>query len=346
MKSHHLSLLILSLFMMGIASSTHISIIPHTHMLAASLSLGDPWSTIWMQSTAVSFNAIAATADAVFVAGTTFDINDIVQSHVLLIKYSLEGEHLWNQTWDYSYNQAANALSATTDALYLAGVTTTGLYGDNGLLVKMDYNGNQIWNVSYGTFPAEYFTSVAIGVDGVYVGGFVKYAGNYDVAALLVKFDFDGNELWTEKWDRANVSVGLDVAVGSNGIYLVGEYGAQWNGASNNAFLAKYSLTGVQVWNTTYGGSGRDVSNAVSVFNDTIYVTGSTISFSNTESAELFLSQYRTCNVLPVHFCNDRYLDAGRTSRLAFVGVSTSSKTFFIQLSDHIEDASSFFGLA
>ncbi len=298
MKPRGTALLIFSLLLIGLATSAYFEALQPVHVQATTLALGDPWSTLWMRLKNDAFSAVAFTTGAVFVAGTTLNFEDIVNQNIIVIKYTTEGEPLWNQTWNTPFDEAAYALVTSADALYLAGKTTTGPYGTNGLLVKLDFDGNQLWNVSFGNFPSEWFTSVAIGVDGVYVGGILQRSAPNDADALIAKFDFDGNALWSEAWNMAAVDRGNGVAIGSDGVYLVGDYGGLWDGVANNAFLAKYSLTGIQVWNTTWGAAQNDLARAVTTCNDSVYVTGSTKSFSSSTTGELFLRKYNSTNTL------------------------------------------------
>ncbi len=244
-----------------------------------------------------NFSSVASGTGGIYVAGTTQDLEDMKQN-ILLLKYSVEGELLWNQTWKAPYDEAASALTTSMDAVYLAGKTTSGLFGTNGLLVKLDFNGNQLWNVSFGNSPSEWFTSIGIGIDGVYVGGIIQRSQLDDADALIAKFDFDGNEVWSELWDLAPVDRGYGIAVGSDGVYLVGDYGNLWDGSDNNAFLAKFSPTGILIWNVTWGGALKDLARAVNVYNDSVYVTGSTQSFSSSSTGELFLRKYNSTSIL------------------------------------------------
>jgi hypothetical protein len=290
---------IVSLFLIGLVVSPYSTVQKPLSVQVIPVALGDPWSTLWMRQHNDALFAVASSADAIFVAGTTLNLADIVKENIILLKYTTEGELLWNQTWDAPFDQAACALVTYVDALYLAGKTTTGPYGTNGLLVKLDLDGNQLWNVSFGNFPAEWFTSIAIGTDGIYVGGVVQRTLPDDADAMITKFDFNGNELWSEAFDMASVDRGFGVAVGSDGAYLVGDYGDVWDGSTNNAFLTKYSHTGVHIWNQTWGGTKKDIARAVGVHNDSIYVTGSTQSLSTSSTGELFLRNYnRTSSLL------------------------------------------------
>ncbi len=298
MKPHGTAFLILSVLLTGLITSTMFTAHQPLLLEASTMALGEPWGVLWTRPQNDGFAATAFTTGAVFVAGTSHNLADIVNENILLVKYSTEGEQFWNLTWNTPVDEATYALATSDDALYLAGKTTTGPYGINGLLLKLDFNGNQLWNVSFGNFSSEWFTSVAIGLDGVYVGGILQRSSTNDADALIAKFNFDGTELWSEAWDLADVDRSFGIAVGDDGVYLVGDYGSLWDGSSNNAFLAKYSFTGIQVWNTTWGAGQKDLARAVTVCNESVYVTGSSLSYSTTTTGALFLRKYNSTNSL------------------------------------------------
>jgi hypothetical protein len=260
------------------------------------LSNGDIWSTLWMRPRNDGFNAIAVTTQGVFAAGTTSAPGSSTRN-VLLVKYTQEGAYIWNQTWVNSYNDSAYALAEGPGSLYLAGMTTTGPYRTNGLLVNLDYSGNEIWSTSYGNFPEEWFTCVTAGPDGIYAGG-IRRNTETDVDALLVKFNFAGSELWTERWQNASVNRAFGIAVGSDGVYLVGDAGEQWDGPTTSAFMTKYSFSGSQLWNTTWGGDYTNLARGIIVFNNDIFVTGSTQNSNTPESSQLFLQKYNSTGSL------------------------------------------------
>ena len=297
MKPRGINTLVFSLILLGLVVSVCYLPSNQTLISAEVLSNGDVWGVLWMQPRSDSFNAIAVTTQAVFVAGST-SIPGSSAHNILLVKYTPEGEYIWNRTWAYSYNDSAFALTAGAGSIYLAGMTTTGPYGTNGLLVNFDYNGNEIWNSSYGNFPGEWFTCVDVGADGIYAGG-IRRNTETDVDALLVKLNFaEGAEVWTERWQNASVNRAFGVAVGSDGVYLVGDAGNQWGSSNSSAFLAKYSFSGDQLWNTTWGGEYADIARGVTVFNDDIFVTGSVQNSSASGPKELFLRKYNSTGSL------------------------------------------------
>lgn len=324
MKPHGAIFLVFSLLMIGLIASPYFVTQQSFRIEAIPLDLGDPWSILWMRSSNDEFFTVASADNTVFVAGATLTLDDIVNENIILLKYTAEGELLWNKTWNTPIDEVAYALISSMDALYLAGKTTRGPHGTNGLLVKLDFDGNQLWNVSFGDFTTEWFTSIAIGSDGVYVSGILRKSIPDDADALLAKFDFNGNELWSEVWNQAAIDCGHGVAVGSDGVYLVGDYGPVWDGTANNAFLAKYSFTGVQIWNSTWGGTEKDLARAVTVNDTSVYVTGSTRSFSNTSTGALFLRKFNSTNSLRWEVIDTTGLNHEG------IGISTSENTIHV----------------
>ena len=148
------------------------------------------------------------------------------------------------------------------------------------------------WNVTWGTSFDEWFNQVIIGTDGLYLCGISQKSSEDDTDAIIVKFDFDGIQLWNETWDLASVDKSADIAFASDGIYFSGSFGQEWLSDSDNVFLTKYSHSGVQIWNTTWGGVQDDQAHGLCYANQSIFVTGSTLSYSSSTSKELFLLEY------------------------------------------------------
>jgi hypothetical protein len=212
---------------------------------------------------------------------------------ILLVKFSPEGTQIWNQTLSSAYDEAALALAESDSALYLGGLTHRSGQSD-GYLMKFDLNGNPEWNVTWGTSFDEWFNQIIIGTDGLYLCGISQKNTEDNTDAIIVKFDFDGIQLWNETWDMASVDKSADIAFASDGIYLTGSFGPEWTSDSDNVFLTKYSHSGVQMWNTTWGGVQDDQAHGLCDANQSIFVTGSTLSYSSSTSKELFLVEYDT----------------------------------------------------
>ncbi|MDO8055481.1 MAG: hypothetical protein Q6361_01340 [Candidatus Hermodarchaeota archaeon] len=244
------------------------------------------------------FTAVATSVGAVFVAGMTPSPLEIDPplNDLLLVRYNPEGAPQWNQTWQTSSNKSANALTASTDSLYLVGHTDTPTNGTDGLLVKFDSNGNEMWNTTYGGSLDESFSCISLGSDGLYVGGSIANSSNDHTVALVVKYDFNGLILWNETWSFNAITRANGIAIGEDGGYLVGSV-QQFPAILFEGFLLKFSFTGIQMWNSTLTPQQYKRYSNVAVYNETVYVTGISKPLIN-EPPQLILEQFNSTGTL------------------------------------------------
>ncbi len=194
-----------------------------------------------------------------------------------------EGDQLWNITWGGSggdYGQ--NVLVGSSGNVYVSGHTDSyGKGGNDTILVKYDSSGIQLWNVTWGGVDNDYGIDVVVNSSGnVYVTGYTQSfgAGNSDM--LLVKYDSSGTQLWNTTWGGVDYDYGNDVMVDFSGnIYITGQTNNSGAGLWD-IILVKYNSSGIQLWNTTWGGVADDSGYGVEVDSlDNVYVTGQTNNF-------------------------------------------------------------------
>jgi hypothetical protein len=255
---------------------------------------GDPWGELWLGEKQDSFRSSGATIGAVYAAGFTDGLG-VGLTDVLIVRYSTEGLQMWNRSWGTSFGEEGAGLVVTTDHLYVAGRTVTGSSGLNGLLVKFNLAGTEVWNVSWGGGANDEFVDIALGSDGIYVTGSTGSYGAGGSDAVIVKYDFDGNLLWQETWGVSEDEFGASIAVTSDSVYLTGRDSCFCGGPSNG-FLARFSTSGVQAWNTTWGGTYYDEGYGVAVHNESVYITGPTASKTSSTS-DLILLKYNSTGV-------------------------------------------------
>ncbi len=210
---------------------------------------------------------------SVYIAGTSAD------SHALLVKFSPDGNLIWQTTWGGANTEFANGVAVASDGnIYLAGFTTSfGVGFDNAFLVKFAPGGSLIWQRTWGGSFSEFGNGLAVASDGsVYVAGEASsFRGN---DAFLLKFTSDGTLVWQTDWNGGgtqNQSAGQGVAVGpDSSAYLAGR--TLISGVGQNTFLAKFTPDGNLVWDTTWG-DNVDAGLAVAVGpGGSIFVTGNT----------------------------------------------------------------------
>ncbi len=127
-------------------------------------------------------------------------------------------------------------------------------------------------------------------------GGFQNIFGGGSNDAFLVKFDSSGNRIWATYYGGNGFDYGTSSIVDGNGnIYLAGltsstntisSLGFQnsFSGVSD-AFLVKFTTSGVRIWGTYYGGSDREQDITCCIDNsNNIYLSGTTSSLSGIAS--------------------------------------------------------------
>ena len=129
--------------------------------------------------------------------------------------------------WFHRYCNGGEAMAITTDGF--GNAYLTGNCNDDLVTVKYDSVGNELWARSYDG-PAHGFDrgyAVAVGLSGnVYVVGLSNGgATNYDYITL--KYDLNGNELWTERFstEGSGEDYGFALALdSSSNVYVTGTH--------------------------------------------------------------------------------------------------------------------------
>ncbi|KAA5534897.1 T9SS type B sorting domain-containing protein [Taibaiella lutea] len=238
-------------------------------------------------------------------------------SDAFIIKFDAAGIRQWATYYggsDYDYGG-----SCITDALgnvYLAGSTAStsgiasggyqnvyggGSFGD-AFLVKFNAAGIRQWATYYGGSNNEdgfscatdasgnvYMSGRTFSTNGIASGGYQNtFGGNSD--PFLVKFNSFGVRQWATYYGGSGYEEGWSCTTDNIGnIYLAGMTYSSNNiasggfqniiGGSSDAFLVKFSTTGIRQWATYYGGAGADAAEACTTdaFGN-VYMTGWTTS--------------------------------------------------------------------
>ena len=146
-----------------------------------------------------------------------------------LIKTNSEGVEQWNHSYgtNRSYEWGFSVQQLPDSGFIVAGM----VLGDgkhDGLLIRTDESGAEIWNRSYGEINPGIVTFFCINL--TYDGDFIICGGNgyfdpqkgylYDIWVL--KTDCSGDILWEKKYgEREYIDIGLSIAQTANGGYII-----------------------------------------------------------------------------------------------------------------------------
>ncbi len=198
---------------------------------------------------------------------------------------SLPAQITFQKTWggtgiDYAYD-----IHKASSGGYFIGAVSNSLVNPvtNSYVVRINNTGDTLWTAIYAassdSSDAQYINDICPTTDGgcIAVGG-KSVSGNTNVGGNIVRFDANGNVLWSKY-----CSYGEDpypVIQSADGNFIVGGYVTGIGAGGEDACLMKLNSNGDTLWSKTYGGSGDDWFYHIVQTNDGGYLaTGFTTSF-------------------------------------------------------------------
>jgi uncharacterized delta-60 repeat protein len=186
-----------------------------------------------------------------------------------VIKLKANGDIIWDKTYGGSSHDEAYSIQQTTDGGYVvAGETSSKGAGEADFwVIKLDPNGDIIWDKTYGGSSHDQAGSIQQTTDGGYVVAgetFSKGAGEADF--WVIKLDPNGDIIWDKTYGGSSRDRASSIQQTTDGGYVVA-------GAGNSDFwVIKLDPNGDIIWDKTYGGSSRDVALSIQQTTDGGYV--------------------------------------------------------------------------
>ena len=244
------------------------------------------------------YGMVMDSSDNVYITGITYGE---ASNDILLVKYNSAGILQWFRTWGGTERECGWGVAVdSSNNIYLAGRTESfGAGSSDMLLLKYDDTGTLQWYRTWG--GAAYEVGRAVAVDSsnnVYLaGGHEGYWTGSD-NMHLVKYDSSGVKLWERTWGETEWDRGFGVTVdSSDNVYFVGDT-ESFGAGENDLIIVKYSSSGLQQWNRTWGGTSFDNGYGVVVdSSDCVFVGGSTRSYGAGDS-DLLLVKYDSSGIL------------------------------------------------
>ena len=238
------------------------------------------------------------------------------KTEAFVAKFSPNGELLWSTFLGGSYWDTCYAIAVGSDgSCYVIGETYSNdfptlnaynsTYGGflDVFITKFSSSGSLLWSTYFGGNDYDRCRGVAVASDGsCYITGSTQssdfptksaydssYNGGLYGDAFVAKFSASGSLLWSTFLGGNNWDYGLCIAVASdNSCYLSGftysndfptlnAYDSTFEGI--DAFVTKFSASGVIQWSTFLGGSNLDKGIGITTAsNGYCYITGFTYS--------------------------------------------------------------------
>lgn len=192
---------------------------------------------------------------------------------VRVVKTDADGNEQWQQTLGGPEYDESFSIQQTSDGGYiLAGFTASfGVDDADGWLIRLDADGNELWNKTVGGVGDDSARSIQQTSDGGYIiAGVTRPQGTNRYSDWLIKTDTDGNELWSKTFEG---SVAYSVRQTSDGGYIAAGAITSETTAITDVWLIKTDSSGDELWSKIYsGGQGSDTGYSVQQTSDGGYI--------------------------------------------------------------------------
>lgn len=210
----------------------------------------------------------------------------------LVAKFNPTGKLIWKQQLAPTVEDLSNDIAVDANGnIYLSGfkdnfLNPSNFRGDDAWVAKYNPSGKLLWQQQLGTSQRDTAEGVIVDTSGnAYISGStgdaIAGANQGSIDAWLAKYSPAGKLLWKQQLGSSKVDQAQSVTVDTFGnAYISGDTDGAIAGAnqgSTDAWFAKYSPDGKQVWKQQLGSSGSDYSSAVATDSfGSVYIAGYT----------------------------------------------------------------------
>ena len=232
------------------------------------------------------------------VAGTTHSNNgDVAGNHggndYWILKLNSDGNLVWQRTFGGSSYDVAHAVAETTDDKYIIQGWTKSTDGDvlenhgsdDFWILKLDTNGDLLWQKSLGGMFNEEGHYIQQLPDGGFIAGGYTNSNDNDVSGnhgsydyWITRLDSVGNLLWQKCLGGSSTERSYNFDVTSDGGCIISGYSESNDGdvtvnyGVHDFWIAKLNAFGDLVWQESLGGSGIDIPYSIQQTSDNGFI--------------------------------------------------------------------------
>ena len=227
------------------------------------------------------------------IAGDIYKENDTVDYFVA--KVSASNVLLWQKTYGGSGHETPNKILNTSDGGFLLlgysnssdGDVSGNKGWDDCWLLKLDENGNILWDRNFGGTSRDLGNNILPTKDGGFLIAATSKSTDGDVSGnhggndfWLLKINAEGSIEWENTYGGSEDETFSDIKQLNDTSFLLlgssrssdGDVGANYGG--KDYWLVKIDTTGALFWERNYGGSESDNGAAIALKNDGGFVIG------------------------------------------------------------------------
>ena len=251
---------------------------------------GVVWQKTYGEASGEYIHSMMQSSDGGFIiAGETFSFGSGGEDAWIIHTLS-EGSIDWQQTFGGTGDETITNIQQTSDRGYIAAGETDsfGAGGSDIWVLKLDSQGNLLWQKTYGGSGDDDASSVIQTSDGGYMVAGHLNGAPYD-CALLLKLKSNGDIEWQQKYDDTGFNSFTNVKEFSDGGYICTGFTDTMSAGSSDFWLVKLGSNGTVLWQKIYGGSGDDAAFSIGLTLYGGYILGGTTASYGAGGADFWL---------------------------------------------------------
>jgi len=212
------------------------------------------------------FFDICETSDGGYaLAGYSYSFTIDETADAWLVRIDSTGAEAWSKTYDAGGNEFVYSIVQTASGGFVLAGTSRIVWDDSdGLLIRVDAAGNELWTQKYGGESDETCISINTTYDqGFVVSGFTQSFGALGEDGWIFRVDSLGTEIWNYNFGSSNDDAFSAVTeVADSGFVAIGRTDTIGEGNSD-AWLLKIDRDGTEEWSALFGGEGNDEGTSI-----------------------------------------------------------------------------------
>jgi hypothetical protein len=206
-----------------------------------------------------------------------------------IVKLDSDGELNWQKSLGGTAGEEARSIWQTFDGGFIiAGDSNsndgdvTGNHGEQDYwIVRLDSDGELIWQKSLGGTSAELATSVQQTADGGFITAGISFSNDGDVTEnhgvfdyWIVRLDADGELIWQKSLGGTGPDIAFSLQQISDGGFIIsggsGSYDGDVTGnhGEQDYWIVKLDSDGESIWQKTLGGTSNEVATSIQQTSD------------------------------------------------------------------------------
>lgn len=206
-------------------------------------------------------NAVSQINDGGFIIAGRLDTRSADSWDCWLIKTDVNGNQQWEKRYGGVESQEACEVQQTYDnGFILVGRNTKNLNGaTDGLLIKTDMNGNQLWKKNFIGTGFDWLNSVRQTSDSGYIAvGYTNSFGAGDFDFWLLKTDKAGNQIWMKTYGGTKDDRAYSVYETNDGGFIITGCSSSFGETNGDVWIVKTDASGEFMWDIRYGVKSLD----------------------------------------------------------------------------------------